>query len=191
MGSPTSFDLSESFDAFAVQLDSGVPSASSVGMEEIAGAIARASQSEQRRLPQVPLLPLPLGPATPLIPLTMPEDMTTLVPREDTLEEAMETLWEEYMGEPPPVIQSANAQSSRLVDEPNPQARAGRFSTEPGPAGRLSTEPCPAPGPSDTRDGSYGPMRSRPLREASPASRRGRERRANSNRPSRPERKEL
>ena len=108
MASPASFDLSESFDAFAVQLDSGVPSASSVGMEEIAGAIARASQSEQRRLPQVPLLPLPLGPATPLIPLTMPEDMTTLVTREETLEETMETLWWNTW-EPPPVTQRANA----------------------------------------------------------------------------------
>ena len=73
--------------------NSGVPSASSAGVEELANVIARATRSEQRRLPQVPLLPLPVGPATPLTPLAMPEDMTILVPREEVLEEAKGTLW--------------------------------------------------------------------------------------------------
>ena len=102
---PTSFDLSASFDAFPAELES-MPSASSAGVDDLAGAIARAAGLQVHHtlapddLPLVPALPsleVPQGPPT------------TIVPFERTLEEELE---EVLAGD-----QSANEKSPQLQDD--------------------------------------------------------------------------
>ena len=123
MSSPTSLDLSASIDAFPAELES-MPSASSTGADELAGAIARAArlQGHHTRAPAE----LPLVPALPL--LEVPKGPpTALVPFSKTLEDELEDV---LAGD-----QNANERSPQLHDDIRGRqhgAGAGRSNAKPG-----------------------------------------------------------